>query len=290
MFLHKFLILLLLIIGAFSCGKKGDGGGSTGPVREIAVGGDLVLNRASKRLKPANTNPLLLYKHLKEYNNSTQGACPLGGYYQAVGNTSDNDMDGVFPGGYIGFSNCIFYIDNEYAIPVYLYLDGNFIGVDPNDNNPYIYKAILYDFFILIYIQDPNTGGGYFFADMFDFDTLSVSGSPTSIVSNENGQEFIGWGQDTTAGNGGAVFCEYMGQDIDTLGSSYKPDDNQFSPNEDENANYYVGGYYVYSYEDSYYENQGKCDDKNPQNTMGAQIEVSTANDLHDDVTCKQGL
>ncbi|MFN3446156.1 MAG: hypothetical protein ACK44D_10480, partial [Bacteroidia bacterium] len=98
---HNLLILIALLIGGLACGKKGgDSGGGGGNVREIAVGGDLALNRAVKRVKPANTNPLLLYQRLKEYNNSTQGTCPLGGYYQVGGNANDYDGDGVFPGGY----------------------------------------------------------------------------------------------------------------------------------------------------------------------------------------------
>ncbi len=285
MFLRLFIISLTLL-GVFGCGKK-DSGGSSAPVREIAVGGDLALNRAVSRVKPANTTPVLAYHRLKEYNNSIQQSCPLGGYYQGSGNTSDNDQDGVFPGGAITFAQCIFQIPNEYAIPVYAYLDGSFIGVDPNDNNPYVYKAILYNFFILIYIQDPTTGEGYFFADMYDFDTLSVNGQATGVGADESGQEFIGWGQDTTAGAGGAVFCEYMGQDIDTLGAEYKPDDGQFTPNDYENANYYAGGFYLYSYEN--YQSNNTCDDKAPKDTLGASLDVETDsnNQLHDATNCK---
>ena len=151
-------------------------GGSTEPVREIAVGGDLAMNRAVKRVKPSQTNPALLYQKLKEYNNSINGACPLGGYYQTGGNTNDYDMDGVFPGGYYLFSSCIIYVPNEYAIPVYVYVDGYFKGLDPNDYNPYVYKAVLQNLFFLIYIQDPFSGNGYFFAGYYPHDTLYVSG------------------------------------------------------------------------------------------------------------------
>jgi len=103
--MRNLLTLAIALWAVSACGKSGGGGGgSTEPVREIAVGGDLAMNRAVQRVKPSQTNPALLYQKLKEYNNSINGACPNGGYYQTGGNINDNDYDGVFPGGYYLFS------------------------------------------------------------------------------------------------------------------------------------------------------------------------------------------
>ena len=102
--MRKLLTLAIALWAVSACGKSG---GSTEPVREIAVGGDLAMNRAVKRVKPSQNNPALLYQKLKEYNNSINGACPLDGYYQTGGNTNDYDMDGVFPGGYYQFSKIL---------------------------------------------------------------------------------------------------------------------------------------------------------------------------------------
>ena len=99
--MRNLLTLAIALWAVSACGKSG---GSTEPIREIAVGGDLAMNRAVKRVKPSQTNYALLYQKLKEYNNSINGACPLGGYYQTGGNTNDCDMDEVFLGGYYLFS------------------------------------------------------------------------------------------------------------------------------------------------------------------------------------------
>ncbi|MCS7244927.1 MAG: hypothetical protein N2504_01185 [candidate division WOR-3 bacterium] len=284
------LITLFATLAIYACGKKGDGGDSGEKVREIAIGGDLAMNRAVSRVKPAQTNPMLLYNKLKEYNNSINGSCPLGGGYATGGDLTDNDLDGVYRGGYFVYSDCIVQIPNEYAIPVYVYVDGNFIGLDgPNDNNPYIYKAVLFDLFFLIYVQDPSTDNGYFFADYYEFDTLTASGQASGISLDEEVEEDIGWGVDTSAGGGGdVVLCEYMGQDIDTLGATYKPDDNQFNPNADEDANYKVTGSYNYVYED--YQLGNGCDDTKQQDSIGASIDINpggSGTDLHDDADCK---
>jgi len=290
--MRKLLTLAIALWAVSACGKSGSGsggGGSTEPVREIAVGGDLAMNRAVKRVKPSQTNPALLYQKLKEYNNSINGACPLGGYYQTGGNTNDYDMDGVFPGGYYLFSSCIIYIPNEYAIPVYVYVDGKIIGLDPNDNNPYVYKAVLQNLFFLIYIQDPFSGNAYFFADYYPHDTLYVSGNASGVSSYEDFEEDLGWGYDDGTPGGEITFCEYMGNKSDSLRASYQPDDGQFNPNDDENANYYAGGYYLYSYEN--YQQNNTCNDSQPVKSMGANIDINPSGSggtpLHDDVSCK---
>ncbi|MDT7879775.1 MAG: hypothetical protein RQ990_02835 [Candidatus Hydrothermia bacterium] len=288
--MRNLLTLAIALWAVSACGKSGGGGGgSTEPVREIAVGGDLAMNRAVQRVKPSQTNPALLYQKLKEYNNSINGACPNGGYYQTGGNINDNDYDGVFPGGYYLFSSCIFEVPNEYAIPVYVYVDGNFIGLDPNDNNPYVYKAVLQNLFFLIYVQDPYSGNAYFFADYYPHDTLYVSGNASGVSSDEDFGEDLGWGYDNGSPGGEITFCEYMGNQSDSLGASYQPDDGQFNPNADENANYYAGGYYLYSYEN--YQQNNTCNDSQPVDSIGAGIDInpsgSGGNALHDDVNCK---
>ena len=53
------------------------------------------------------------------------------------------------------------------------------------------------------------------------------------------------WGYDDSTPGGEITFCEYMGNESDSLRASYQPDDGQFNPNDDENANYYAGGYYL---------------------------------------------
>ena len=287
--MRKLLTLAIALWVISACGKKDSGGGSANePVREIAVGGDLAMNRAVERVKPSQTTPALLYQRLKEYNNSINGSCPISGYYDTGGNTSDYDMDGVFPGGYYLFSNCIVQVPNEYAIPVYVYVDGYFVGLDPNDNNPYIYKAVLFDLFFLIYVEDPYSGDAYFFADYYTFDTLYVSGNAGGVSADESFGEDLAWGYDDGPPGDEITFCEYMHNESDTLGASYDPDDNQFSPSEEENANYYAGGYYLYSYED--YQQNNTCNDNQAVDSVGADIEVNPAGSgtpLHDDVNCE---
>jgi len=126
--MRKLLTLAIALWAIGACGKKDSGSSSSEPVSEIAIGGDLAMNRAVQRVKSSQTNPALLYQRLKEYNNSTNGNCPIHGYYQTGGNTSDNDVDGVYPGGYYLFSSCIVQIPNEYSIPVYVYVDGYLKG------------------------------------------------------------------------------------------------------------------------------------------------------------------
>jgi hypothetical protein len=289
--MRKLLTLAIALWAVSACGKKDSGGGgSNEPVREIAVGGDLAMNRAVQRVKPSQTNPALLYQKLKEYNNSINDACPLGGSYQTGGNTNDYDVDGVFPGGYYLFSNCIFEVPNEYAIPVYVYVDGYFTGLDPNDNNPYVYKAVLQNLFFLIYVQDPYSGNGYFFADYYPHDTLYVSGNASGVSSDEDFGEDLGWGYDDGTPGGEITLCEYMSNESDSLGARYEPDDGQFNPNADENADYYAGGYYLYSYE-NYQQNNNTCNDSQPVDSVGANIDInpsgSGGTSLHDDVSCK---
>jgi hypothetical protein len=289
--MRKLLTLAIALWAVSACGKKDSGGGgSTEPVREIAVGGDLAMNRAVERVKPSQTNPVLLYQKLKEYNNSINGTCLNNGYYQTGGNdTNDNDHDGVFANGYYQFSKCIVKVSNEYDIPVYVYVDGYIKGLDPNDNNPYVYKAVLQDLFYLIYVQDPSSGNAYFFADYYPHDTLYVSGNESGVSSDEDFGEDLGWGYDNGSPGDTITFCEYMDNQSDSLGASYQPDDGQFDPNADENADYYAGGYYLYSYEN--YQQNNTCNDSQPVDSMGANIDINPSGSggtaLHDDVNCK---
>jgi len=293
--MKKLTLIIASLIAIASCGKSGGSGGGSGGgssnerVREIAVGGDLAMNQAVQRVKPPRTEYLLLYEKLKEYNNSVNDVIPCDnqgyGYIEIGGNTTDSDYDGVFRNGYYYFSRCIFYTEYEFYIPVYVYFNGRIIGLDPDDRNPYTYKVVFDNFFYLIYI--PLNDFALFFADYYAFDTLYVSGNASGVSSNENAYEDIGWGYGEPGGN--LTYCEYMGQGIDSLGANYKPDDNQFNPKEEDNANYYPSGYYVYSYE-NFQTGKNTCNDSKAVDSLGANIDINPGNSgtsLHRDTTCK---
>jgi hypothetical protein len=141
----------------------------------------------------------------------------------------------------------------------------------------------------LIYIQDPFSGNAYFFADYYPHDTLYVSGNASGVSSYEDFQEDLGWGYDDGTPGGEITLCEYMSNESDSLGASYQPDDGQFNPNDDENANYYAGGYYLYSYEN--YQQNNTCNDSYPVESISANIDINPSGSggtaLHDDVSCK---
>jgi len=141
----------------------------------------------------------------------------------------------------------------------------------------------------LIYIQDPYSGNAYFFADYYPHDTLYVNGNASGVSSDESFDEDLGWGYDNGSPGDTITFCEYMNNNSDTLGASYKPDDNNFNPNQTENANYYAGGYYLYSYEN--YQQNNTCNDSKPVDSVGANIDVNPSGSggtaLHNDVNCK---
>jgi len=83
-----------------------------------------------------------------------------------------------------------------------------------------------------------------------------------------------------------------MGQDIDSLGANYKPDDNQFNPDQNENANYYPSGRYAYTYE-NYQTGNNTCNDSTAVRSLGANIDINPGNSgtsLHDDVNCKHDI
>ncbi len=282
----KRLIILVGVGVLLSCGgRSAQDTGGTVLDEAVVMGANTAANRIVSFFKPSQNTGVAFLKKLFSQGKFKKQQCPNGGFVDYLGgDQTDADMDFVEVGSAYQFFECVIYIpvsDGYYYYDVWLYLDGVYINEDNWDNDPYKFQYSFVDMFLALFVQDPlNPGSAFFFGQLFDTTITTVMGYADSLNGNLDWNNGMAWGYMDDQGN--AQICEYMYED-GNMSMDYMPADSMYDPGAEEDAYTDMGGYYIFSYEN--YQDQTGCG--NLVDSLSADVEVSTPEQLYDDTQCE---